>query len=1050
MKTSIALVGRWASWGLLASFALVLLLGLVERAHGEDTLQDRLTRGIVAEETQQDLKSAAAHYSEILKIADQQRSVVASALFRLAEVQRRLGQAEESKSNYARLIREFPASTNLVEMARKYVPAVSAPPLLAPQAEQEQLLLQEIGIAEKVAEEARRKREVGAAGGDEVWKAERELLKLRREMAALRGKARVDLIAEVPSGKSAEPVKLFESDESLEIERLKKLFADSPDLINGVSLGGSTPLTQAAGKDQPLVVEYLISQGADVDGGGRPGWTPLAKAASIGNKRIVEILLKAGARVNANDPKVYGALHAAVAGGHRILAETLIKAGASLDAMQMVEINGSSRLRTPLGAAVEKGNHGIALLLAKAGADVNKRYSASNRDPSDPNSLPYVLVRAANDASWSEAEAFLALGADPNPEGMSLLFWCARAPSSLWNKLFEKGCQVDSRGVTRCPLYVAVEQVVPEFAGWLVAHGAGKSPEAYTVSSALISAINQMTRFGEPPRTQFLGLIDKVLEQSVSLEVADSEGETPLAVAVRTGNYDVAERLLAKGASPKVKASGGYSLCATIVNRQDQQFSFRGIPSDVGFRKRPDAAAARAMINRLLDAGANPNDGTGPLTLLEYVVLMEPDRELVKVIISHKPDVNLRGQDGYTPLETVRRQLAKLVEPGNASVRTELREIRELLMAAGAREDAPDFDSIRLSSSSRDQVDAVIKKLSENDVNRYTLLEFLAIHYGILSAPPGSNPFAVEERNGGVSPGRLASPPGQFPGRPPGNVTTPITFPDWEHLVIWRYFDQAGKIERRRVSLDMPGLLAGDVTTDPLLAWGDVVEIPVKDHALNAVAPRLPSELRKPFEKFLNRKIMVRIDDGAEYVTLKVTIPEDGPRGGPSNSRFCFTLPEALQLSGLLRSSSDRTRIRVIQTYGETRVERLIDLDAPKGGTDVWLRDGAIIDVPDKKASEKKIPERKDGTGTAVIFGGLKGVVTLERGKPVRISTAVQAQNPSELLNLSKIKLHRKGEGDREQVLVFNMKRFLQEGVGEDIELKDGDRIEVRENTFSF
>jgi len=62
---------------------------------------------------------------------------------------------------------------------------------------------------------------------------------------------------------------------------------------------GMTPLTWAAGGDQPELVKLLLERGAPVGGRNRDGGTALHAAAFLGRQRVVEILLAAGADVNA-------------------------------------------------------------------------------------------------------------------------------------------------------------------------------------------------------------------------------------------------------------------------------------------------------------------------------------------------------------------------------------------------------------------------------------------------------------------------------------------------------------------------------------------------------------------------------------------------------------------------------------------------------------------------------------------------------------------------------------------------------------------------------
>lgn len=82
-----------------------------------DSLTEAFQRGLLAEESQRDLKAAAAAYDEVVRQADSQRELVATALFRRAEAQRRLGWTNEALADYRRLVGEFAEQTNLTGLA---------------------------------------------------------------------------------------------------------------------------------------------------------------------------------------------------------------------------------------------------------------------------------------------------------------------------------------------------------------------------------------------------------------------------------------------------------------------------------------------------------------------------------------------------------------------------------------------------------------------------------------------------------------------------------------------------------------------------------------------------------------------------------------------------------------------------------------------------------------------------------------------------------------------------------------------------------------------
>ncbi|MFO1460934.1 MAG: hypothetical protein U1G08_16205 [Verrucomicrobiota bacterium] len=93
--------------------ALAALLLTAPFVHASDPIHEALQRGLLAEEAQRDLVAAADAYAEAVRLGDEERGVMATALFRLAEAQRRLGRTNEAAIGYRRLRRDFSEWTNL-------------------------------------------------------------------------------------------------------------------------------------------------------------------------------------------------------------------------------------------------------------------------------------------------------------------------------------------------------------------------------------------------------------------------------------------------------------------------------------------------------------------------------------------------------------------------------------------------------------------------------------------------------------------------------------------------------------------------------------------------------------------------------------------------------------------------------------------------------------------------------------------------------------------------------------------------------------------------
>jgi hypothetical protein len=93
-------------------------------------------------------------------------------------------------------------------------------------------------------------------------------------------------------------------------------------------------------------------------------------------------------------------------------------------------------------------------------------------------------------------------------------------------------------------------------------------------------------------------------------------------------------------------------------------------------------------------------------------------------------------------------------------------------------------------------------------------------------------------------------------------------------------------------------------------------------------------------------------------------------------------------------------------------------------------------------------------TAKAIVFGngGLTATVPLPEGEKKWLSEVVSGLHPSEYADLARVILHRKGTIDGKPVkITVNVKNILEKDQRNlDFELRDGDRIEVKQKRFVF
>lgn len=117
-------------------------------------------------------------------------------------------------------------------------------------------------------------------------------------------------------------------------ERVVELVSHQPDLTNGYSSDGWTPLHLAGFFNQPALIEALLTYGAEVDARSRNQMSnaPIHAAAAGRSRESVRILLEHGADANARQAGGFTPLHSAAQAGDAELVRLLIASGADVQA----------------------------------------------------------------------------------------------------------------------------------------------------------------------------------------------------------------------------------------------------------------------------------------------------------------------------------------------------------------------------------------------------------------------------------------------------------------------------------------------------------------------------------------------------------------------------------------------------------------------------------------------------------------------------------------------------------------------------------------------
>jgi hypothetical protein len=303
--------------------------------------------------------------------------------------------------------------------------------------------------------------------------------------------------------------------------------------------------------------------------------------------------------------------------------------------------------------------------------------------------------------------------------------------------------------------------------------------------------------------------------------------------------------------------------------------------------------------------------------------------------------------------------------------------LADLLRKHGALDDLPKLDRIEVSRSAANY-SAVLFTKGTNGWNRFSLLELIAAHYHL--ACVGTIPFLPVRMRPPMHPPIAGDQPATSNTPAPDLATKPryifhirdgLPFPDFAGVVIRRATpDGKGRIE---IKVDLASVFkSGDCDRDVWLEWGDVVEIPEENHPMNAMWTELPAAATDLLAKCLARRVEIRAGEQSTPLDLRPDFDDQG----------VFTLRAALthaRDAGLLKTSSNLSRVKVTRHDPATgkkcewvlncapspqatpidvsrdfsqRLQAITERSRNDGQfgavPDLWLRDGDVIEVPEK------------------------------------------------------------------------------------------------------
>jgi ankyrin repeat protein len=318
---------------------------------------------------------------------------------------------------------------------------------------------------------------------------------------------------------------------------------------------GMTPLHQAAERGDAPAVASLLASGASTAAATRIGrYTPLHVAAKGGHAEVVRLLVAANADVNALTTTGAAPLHFAAASGSADAVTLLVDRGADVNVREPVWG------QTPLMFAAAAGRSAVVKALIARGADVRAAgkvvdISARNREDSAESRARNARVAEIQ----KRAAAARAAAAPPGAPA-------ARPP---------RATNGDSGGEPE-PL---------GYADLVGAHGG--------LTALLLAA-----------REGFDETVFALVDGGADInQVSAADRTSPLLMAAINGHFDLAARLLARGADVKLASDAGATPLYGVLNMQWAPKARHPQPAKYMQQKIDYLELADAMLK----AGADPN-----------------------------------------------------------------------------------------------------------------------------------------------------------------------------------------------------------------------------------------------------------------------------------------------------------------------------------------------------------------------------------------------------------------------------------------------------------